>query len=161
AGASEVTPQPIPMTRDQADAMLSELKRISQLLEIGLRLSDSRTAHENPTRALPGKVQVKIEDGYTLGAKDAPLTMIEYSDLQCPFCRRFHADALPQIKKNYIDTGRLRLVIRDLPLEIHSNALPAAVAARCAGEQNQYWGMRDLLMANPKKISESDMVSYA
>ena len=72
---------------------------------------------------------------YFLGREDAPLTLIEFTDYECPFCGRFHADAFVDLKKNYIDTGKVRFVSRDLPLSFHSNALGAAEGARCAGEQ--------------------------
>ena len=72
-----------------------------------------------------------------LGSKDAPITIVEYTDYQCPFCQRFQKDTFAEIKRNYIDNGTVRFFSKDLPLlEIHKNAMRAAMAARCAGEQN-------------------------
>ena len=74
-----------------------------------------------------------------LGDPNAPLTIVEFSDFECSYCRRFHKQVMPQLKRDYIDTGLVRFVHKDLPLPFHPHALPAAAAARCAGEQNRYW----------------------
>ncbi|MBI2443137.1 MAG: thioredoxin domain-containing protein [Candidatus Levybacteria bacterium] len=79
-----------------------------------------------------------------LGKDDAPVTMIEFSDLQCPFCLRFFQNSFPQIKKNYIDTGKVKFYFRHLPLtQLHPMAMPFANAAECANEQNKFWEMHD------------------
>jgi len=85
---------------------------------------------------------------YSLGRPDAPVTLVEFGDYQCPFCKQFHTTAYSDLKKNYIDTGKVRFVSRDLPLEFHPFALRAAEAARCAGDQGKYWEMRDALYAS-------------
>jgi protein-disulfide isomerase len=82
-----------------------------------------------------------------LGREDAPVTIIEFTDLQCPFCARFAAQTLPRLRRDYIDTGKLRYSSRDLPLPFHSFAMPAAVASRCAGEQGRFWDYREALFA--------------
>src|SRR5690606_10632114 len=64
-----------------------------------------------------------------LGNADAPVVLIEFSDFQCPFCRRFWRETLPSIKEEYIDTGKVKFVYRDMPLSIHPAALPAAMAS--------------------------------
>jgi protein-disulfide isomerase len=83
---------------------------------------------------------------YALGRPDAPLTVVEFTDYQCPYCRRFEAETWPRLKRDWIDTGKVRFIVRDLPLGIHSAARPAAEAAHCAGEQGQFWRMHDLLL---------------
>jgi protein-disulfide isomerase len=82
-----------------------------------------------------------------IGREDAPVTIIEFTDLQCPYCARYASQTFPQLKRDYVDTGRLRYTSRDLPLPFHSFALPAAVASRCAGEQGRFWEYRDALFA--------------
>jgi protein-disulfide isomerase len=133
------------MTRDQADAILNELKSIHQLL---LNPPATRAAAAAPAAPAPNEhVKMSVGTGwYALGREDAPVTMVEFTDYQCPFCRRFETESFAQLKKEYIDTGKLRFVSRDLPLEFHPNAPGAAVAARCAGEQNKFWEMRDAMM---------------
>jgi protein-disulfide isomerase len=80
-----------------------------------------------------------------LGSADAPILMIEFSDLQCSYCARHTRQTFPELRRNYIDTGKLRYAVRDLPLPTHRHALPAAVAARCAGEQGKFWEMRQAI----------------
>jgi protein-disulfide isomerase len=74
--------------------------------------------------------------------------MIEFTDYQCPFCRGFESATFDQIRKEYIDTGKLRFVSRNLPLEMHPDAMRSAEAALCAGDQGQYWSMRDFLFTS-------------
>ena len=79
-----------------------------------------------------------------LGDPDAPVTIVDFSDFQCPFSRRHSEQTLPQIIKNYVEMGRVRYVFKDFPLyAIHPQAQKAAEAAECAGEQGQYWLMHD------------------
>jgi len=82
-----------------------------------------------------------------MGRDDAPVTIIEFTDLQCPYCARHAMQTFPRLKAGYIDTGKLRYTSRDLPLPFHSFALPAAVASRCAGEQGRFWEYREALFA--------------
>ncbi|MEM2963695.1 MAG: thioredoxin domain-containing protein [Candidatus Anstonellales archaeon] len=81
----------------------------------------------------------------TLGSKDAKVIMFEFSDYQCPFCRRHFNFVYPDIKKNYIDTGKVLLAFFDYPLSFHPAAFPSAKAARCAGEQGKYWEAHDAI----------------
>jgi len=83
-----------------------------------------------------------------IGRDDAPVTIIEFTDLQCPYCARYASQTFPRLKREYVDTGRLRYTSRDLPLPFHSFALPAAVASRCAGEQGRFWEYREALFAS-------------
>jgi protein-disulfide isomerase len=133
------------MTRDQADAILNELKSIHQLLS---NPPATRAAAAAPAAPAPTEhVKMSVGTGwYSMGRDDAPVTMVEFTDYQCPFCRRFETDSFAKLKTEYIDTGKVRFVSRDLPLEFHPNAPGAAVAARCAGEQNKFWEMRDAMM---------------
>jgi protein-disulfide isomerase len=134
------------ITRGQADAILNELKQIRQLLE-----SQARPA---AAPAGPQKRSVKVQGGYSLGSDTAPLTMVEYTDYQCPFCRGFENSTFDQIRKLYIDTGKLRFVSRNLPLDIHPDAMRSAEAALCAGDQGQYWPMRDFLFKSPSLAAD-------
>lgn len=81
----------------------------------------------------------------TLGNDKAKVTMVEFSDLQCPFCRQFFTTAYPQIKKDYIDTGKIQFAYRHLPLTSHPLARPFANASECANEQGKFWEMHDLI----------------
>ena len=82
------------------------------------------------------------------GEGNAPVTLVEFTDYQCPFCKRAFEQTYPEIKKQYMDTGKVRYLVHDLPLAIHPNAPAAALAARCAGEQGKYWLMHDEIFVN-------------
>ena len=146
------------MTKEQADAILNELRQIRLLLE---KQQQQASPARTPTAAPPEKVKIRTAGGYSLGRSDAALTLVEYTDYQCPYCRQFHDTTFQQLKKNYIDTGKLRFVSRDLPLDFHNNALKAAQAARCAGEQDKFWPMRDILIANSTKLGQDAILDYA
>jgi protein-disulfide isomerase len=79
--------------------------------------------------------------------------MVEYTDYQCPFCNRFATTTFPELKKHYIDTGKVRFISRDYPLDFHPFALKAAEATRCAGEQNKFWPVKDVLMTNSARLT--------
>ena len=90
-----------------------------------------------------------------VGRADAPVTIIEFSDLQCPHCARNALNTFPEIKRNYIDTGKVRYVARDFPLTMHPFAMPAAVATRCAGEQGKFWQYRHALFERQNDLATS------
>jgi protein-disulfide isomerase len=95
-----------------------------------------------------------------LGSEKAPITIVEFSDYQCPFCLRWHQEVFAKLEEKYGD--KVRLVYRDFPLsEIHPEAEPAAEAARCAGEQNKYWEYHNLLFSGQKDLGRETFVSYA
>jgi len=101
------------------------------------------------TPSEPQLVRVSLDDDPVKGDPDAPVTIIEFSDFQCPFCSRFYQQTLPLIEKNYIETGKVKLVYRDLPLaSIHPNAIPSHIAAECADEQGKFWEYHDALFEN-------------
>lgn len=75
----------------------------------------------------------------TLGSTNAPVTIVEFSDFQCPYCKRFHDEVFGPLKKHYIDKGLVRFVHKDLPLPFHEQSRPAAIAARCSAKEGGYW----------------------
>src|SRR3989338_9271798 len=91
----------------------------------------------------PSFLEVSEDDDDFIGDKNAPITMIEFSDFQCPYCERFFVDTMPSIVENYVNTGKVKLIYRDYPLDFHAGALPAAEAAECAGEQDAFFVMHD------------------
>ena len=106
---------------------------------------------------------MKLTDvrGYALGRADAPITLVEFTDLQCQFCNRFTTQVFGQIKAAYIDTGKVRFVTRDFPLDFHAYAFQAARAARCAGDQNKFWEMRDALVRGHSQLGDAFVTSVA
>ena len=113
-----------------------------------------------------GAAIISEEGAYVVGFDDAPITIVEYTDFQCPFCARHLTDTYPLILENYIETGIVRYVYKDFPLQsIHPQATIAAEAARCAGDQGAWIEMHDLLFANQREWSIAEptpvFVSYA
>ena len=99
-----------------------------------------------PTKQAAEPVKISIDNDPIIGNPDAPITIVEFSDFQCPFCARFHTQTLPSILEEYIEQGKVKLVFRDFPIQsIHPNALPASVAAECANDQNKFREMHDML----------------
>jgi protein-disulfide isomerase len=146
-----------PMTKDQGDAILKELREIKELLA---RQQQAQPAP--PTALAPQKLTVKGDAIYKLGKDDAPVSMVEFTDFQCPFCGRFEATTFPEIKKNFIDTGKLRLILRDLPLsDMHPYALKAAQSVHCAGDQGKFWEMKDLVFKNQTRLDIDSLAGYA
>lgn len=94
------------------------------------------------------EVVVDPDDWHVQGAADAPVTIVEYSDFECPYCARYFTETYPQLKEEYVDTGQVRYIFRHFPLAFHSQAGPAAQAAECAGEQGSFWEMHDALFEN-------------
>jgi protein-disulfide isomerase len=97
---------------------------------------------------------VSADDDPVLGQANAPITIIEFSDYQCPFCAKAALQIEPQIRKDYIDTGKVKFVFRDFPLEFHANAKIAAIAAECAAKQGKYWEFHDALYAEQANWSQ-------
>lgn len=106
-------------------------------------------------------IEELIEDDDIKGNEDASITIVEWSDYECPFCARFYGQTLASLNSNYIDEGTVKLVYRDFPLSFHPNAEDAAKAAECAGEQGKYYEMHDILFENGVSGGESTYLEYA
>ena len=145
-----------PMTQQQGEEILQELRQIRQLLEKQAKPA-SAPQEEAPTRAK----LADLSGVPMLGSNSAPITIVEYTDYQCPYCQHFHVTAFTEIKKAYIDTGKVRFFSKDMPLDFHPNAMRAAMAARCAGEQGKFWELRDTMGANPNSLDIEHIVGFA
>jgi protein-disulfide isomerase len=94
------------------------------------------------------------------GPEDAKVTMVEFTDYECPFCGRHAKDTLPELEKRYGD--KVKYVVRNFPLaNIHKRATKAAAAAECAFEQDRFWEYHDLLFENQKKLAVADLKKHA
>jgi protein-disulfide isomerase len=148
------------ITSEQAQQILDELHQLRDLVQHQselLQMVADKGGVGGPTRA-----KLDLTGFQMLGSKDAPVTMVEFTDYQCPYCRQFHTAVFGEIKKNYIDTGKVRFYSRDLPLDqIHPNAVRAAQAGRCAVEQGQFWTLRDMMGNNPDKLDLESLVAEA
>lgn len=99
---------------------------------------------------------VGVDDDPFLGSPDAPVTIVEFSDFQCSACALFHTELFPRLKEEYIDTGKVRFVYRDFPIEsIHPASLQLSAAASCAGEQEQYWAFHAAFYEHQESLDEA------
>ena len=115
-------------------------------------LAQAQAAQEAQAQPPSGPVEVPIEGAYAIGDPGAPVTIVEYTDFQCPYCSRHYEQTFLQLKEDYIDTGVVYYVFKDFPLtQIHPDAVLAANAARCAGEQDAYLAMHDTLFAQQQE----------
>ena len=97
-----------------------------------------------------------------LGEKTAKVTMVEFSDYQCPFCGRYATQTMAQVIDEYVKTGKVHYVFRNFPLEqIHANAEKAAEAAACAGDQGKYWEAHDRFFKNQSALDAKEMKGHA
>lgn len=146
-------------TQGELERLKTELEEVKRLLGQVLRLVSQRQPQGPPPG---GPVRASIQGGPVLGRPDAPVTLVEFSDYQCPFCARFAATTFPVLKKDYIDTGKVRYVFRDFPLDrIHPQARKAAEAAHCAGDQGRYWEMHDRLFQHQRSLVSSQLGEHA
>lgn len=102
-----------------------------------------------------------LENNPILGDKNAPLVIIEFTDFQCPFCKKYDLTTFSKLKEGYIDTGKIQYVVRDFPLSFHSHAKLAAIAAKCAGEQKNYWPMRHKIFEHQRDLSKEKLIGFA
>jgi protein-disulfide isomerase len=87
--------------------------------------------------------------------------MIEYGDFHCPFCRQHARETLPEVRKHYVDTGRVLYAFRHFPLQMHPRAPDAAVAARCAARQGRFWELHDRFFRAARPVAPQDLESHA
>lgn len=167
-----------PATEDQVKAVYESTKdkygdrseaEIMQQIESNLKqarinfrrsdfLKNLRSAAQVQVFLDAPRIKVKAEDARSRGPQNAPVTIVEFADFQCPFCSRT-TETIKQLEKKY--PGQIRLVFRDFPLSFHENAAKAAEAGSCAQEQGKFWQMHDKLFANQANLKPFDLKSYA
>ena len=138
--------------REDQRAIRQELQEIKTLL----RQQSTPSARDT----LP--VLIEVGGRPFKGDSRAKVTLVEFSDYQCPFCGRHAREIMPQIEREYISTGKVKYVLRDFPLvSIHKDALKAAEAVHCASEHGKYWEMHASLFTNQQALSPDDLVLHA
>jgi len=132
-----------------------------QLKEILSEIKTTPTSQQPSQLVGPQIFTVSFDDEPVKGNPDAPVIVVEFSDFQCPFCSRFFEQTLPLIEENYIDTGKIKFVYKDLPLDnLHPNARSAHIASECADEQGKFWEYHDVLFqkqAEWNRLASSDL----
>ncbi|MDP4008007.1 MAG: DsbA family protein [Candidatus Peregrinibacteria bacterium] len=124
----------------------------------GLSETDVPTEEAQSTFEEESRIAINIDENPILGDLNAPVTIIEFSDFQCPVCEQFHRETGKKIKEQYIDTGKVKLVYRDFPIyNIHEYAISAAKAGECAYEQGKFWEMHNYLFENQYSWQNADV----
>ena len=103
------------------------------------------------------KVNVRLGKALRLGDPKAKLGIVEFSDYQCPYCRRFYLQTFPQLQKSYIDGGKLALLVKNFPLDFHPHAMNAALAMNCFGEQDakKFWDIQEELFSHQDRLGQA------
>jgi protein-disulfide isomerase len=146
---------------EEMKAIRKELSEIKKEIKDLKTLINSRLTQKAQPQPRPTTGHTAIRDDPFIGSPDAPLVLVEFSDYQCPFCAKFFRNTLPRIKKEYIDTGKVKYVFKDFPLKFHKQAQKAAEAAHCAGEEGQYWELHDILFENQARLAKGDLMDHA
>ncbi len=148
--------------RREVEALKEWQGRMQRELQELKSLVGGRQARPAAPAAETQSLALSIDGAPFKGETKARLTLIEFSDYQCPFCARHVRETLPQIERDYISTGKVKYVVRDFPIEsIHPQAFRGHEAAHCAGEQGRYWEMHARLFANQGAMGPNDLVSHA
>jgi protein-disulfide isomerase len=160
AGLAETGTGDLGAVRQDVDALKADMETIKkQLGEIQKQLAQRQTP---PAQVDRTTVTMSVGDGPVLGRDDAPITIVEFSDYQCPFCRKHFTGAFATLKATYIDTGRVRYYFRDFPLDrVHPYARKAAESAHCAGDQGKFWDMHDVMFNNQETLKSDDFRDFA
>ena len=136
------------MTKSELTEMITKLES---------KIVKSQQASDQPNVQ---PISISVDDDPVRGNQDAPITIVEFSDFQCPFCARFQIQTLPLISEQYIETGKVKFVYRDFPIQnIHPNSMPAAAASECAHEQDKYWEYHDALFKNQGVWDKAEITS--
>lgn len=137
---------------ERLDRMQSDLTALrADVAALSVRIDG---LHELLGPPEPARVTIAFAGRPVLGDRAAGVGIVEFSDFECPFCRRFHTTVHPLLKRDYIDTGKAQMIFRDLPLDFHPRARGAAQAANCAGEQGRYWDMADALFDGQERLGD-------
>ena len=140
--------------KEGQEAMQKDLAEIKKLVQKGARAA--------PAKAGFREQDVSIGDSPVIGDAKATITLIEFSDYQCPYCSRHYRDVMPKIVADYVDTGKVKYVMFENPIpSLHKNAYNASLAALCAGNQGKYWEMHNIMFANQKALGVDDLKSFA
>ncbi len=150
---------------EEVFTQLSELRRDNQSLRKELNeqkkeVSDLKQNNNQGKLTLTDAKKV-LGKAPSLGKKDAEVVVIEFTDFQCPYCKKHEMKTFAKLKESYMDTGKVLYAVKDYPLSFHGQAKPAAVAANCAGEQENYWTMRHKIFENQRNLGQAQFKQFA
>jgi protein-disulfide isomerase len=153
----------------EIDSALDELKREVEALKQGQAAMRQQLAEikkllrpkQRPQPVTAVNIELDVTGDPYSGDSNASVTLVEFTDYQCPFCARHVQRVMPQIERDYVESGKLKYVLRDFPLNFHKDAAKAAEAAHCASEQGDYWEMHHELFQRQKALKVPALVKYA
>jgi protein-disulfide isomerase len=147
------------VSREEFEALKGEIETLKRQLQEVIRALRSRgVAAPEAFRPLT----VSVDGGAVYGKTDAKVTIVEFSDYQCPFCARYSNETFPQIAREYVQTGQVKYVFHDFPIaSIHPQAFKAHEAVHCAGEQAKRGEMHERVFANQQAMTEADLNGHA
>jgi len=161
-------------------AMLAELQAIRQLLQqMQQQQQQARVQQQqqqapssqaaNPAASAaaaaalqPPSIPIAIDGAPSKGSSSSKVVLVEFSDFECPFCGRYTREIEPQVMKEYVDTGKIRYVFRNYPIEqLHPHAFKAAEAAECVKQQGKFWEMHAQLYSHQQTLTDADLLAHA
>jgi protein-disulfide isomerase len=168
SGGAQPADDPRELGRDIEALKAGQAAIRKELGEIKVLLRAPQAVQAAPTRRRqaappiePSDIQLSVEGSPYRGEQDAKVTLVEFTDYQCPFCSRHFRQTWPQLEQEYVKSGKVKFVLRDLPLDFHRQAFKAAEATHCAAEQGKYWEMHDRLFANQRALGRKDLSGHA
>ena len=172
AGQGQPIEQRIGALEAGQQEILKELKELKLLLQqlrlpqpppTGAPVPQQPTANTaNPAAPQLPNFDLLLAGSPSKGKAEAKIVIIEFSDFECPFCGRYARDTYGQVVKEFVDTGKIRYVFRQLPIEtLHPRALRAAEAGECAHGQGRFWEFHDRLFNNQQMLTEPDLMRHA
>lgn len=145
--------------KEQVSEMRKDLAEIKKMIK---EIKSAPAPRAAPAAVAFKEQVVSVGSSPYKGNADAPVTMMEFSDYQCPYCSRNYREVLPRLEKEYIETGKLKFVIRENPIpSLHRNAKNASMAALCAGDQDKYWEMHNMLFENQRELDVDNLKAFA
>lgn len=149
-------------TYEQVEARIGAEVKNRKAAEVFQTYVETLKGQYNASTDLPfpdlPRLPVSADDDPSIGPDNAPVTIIQFAEYQCPYCGKA-GEAVDQVLAKYGD--KVRMVYRDFPLSFHPRAIPAAIAANCAGEQDKYWEMHKALMSDQRSLEEADLLAHA
>lgn len=146
--------------REEVEALKQGLRAIQREMEELKAVLRARLAA--PATTALENLKLRMDGAAMLGDRTAKVALVEFVDYRCVFCASYADKTLPQLRRDYVDTGKVRFVLRDFPLDaIPNDSSRAAEAARCAGDQGKYWAMHDLLFANQDDLGGDVLKQHA
>jgi protein-disulfide isomerase len=141
--------------RDMEELIKGQIELQKQVQDLKILLQGNQACAQSP----PANIVLDVTRAPSEGESNAPVTMIEFSDFQCPFCARYNSETFPRIEQDYVQTGKVRYVFRDFPLQnIHPLARRLAEVAQCAFAQKQFWQMRNVLFFKQASLTTDEAI---